>query len=553
MENLPTNPTEGGELNDIIDKMIHDQEFRLGVVTKSHPWFFYYYFSNYIKFKMAPFHAEMFSLTEDTAVRSAVIVAFRGSAKSTIFTLSFPIWAILGEQQIKHVVIFSSTQHKAQTILQNIKREFETNRALQMDLGPFKEERNEWNTVSLYVPKYDAKITIASVEQSIRGIRFKEHRPQLILIDDMEDLESVKTLESRNKIDQWLMGEVIPSGDEATRMFIIGNLLHQDSVMRRLQKKIEEKKMNATYIGIPLVDAEGQVAWPGKYPNQAAIEAERTKGLSESAWRREYLLEIIPEEDQIIREEWLHHYDALPPLKGFADYRFAVSGVDLAISEKETADYTAVVSVQVFGYGKDRKIYVLPNPLNERLDAPTAVERVRMISLALGNGMSTKVFVEDVGYQRAFIQYLGEKDILAQSVPVAGHDKRSRLQTAASLIQSGAVLFPAQGCENLLMQILGFGVEKHDDLVDAFTLIILKLISDDGENGRITVPRLNVLTPLPTSRTEQDKEANTEQVLLQDAQRSGDPAAWRRYNDFVQEQRRKYWDKETHKMLRRRY
>jgi len=35
------------------------------------------------------------------------------------------------------------------------------------------------------------------------------------------------------------------------------------------------------------------------------------------------------------------------------------------------------------------------------------------------------------------------------------------------------VKFPEQGCEDLLMQLLGFGVESHDDLVDALVMLIL--------------------------------------------------------------------------------
>ena len=546
------NPNGSDNPDAIIERMLTDQTFRMEVVKESHAWFFYYYFPHYIKYKMAEFHEAMFDLSEDQNIRTAVLVAFRGSAKSTLFTLSFPIWAILGTQQIKHILILSSTQQKAQLLLQHIKRELETNRVLQIDLGPFKEEKNgEWNTTSLYLTRYDAKITIGSVEQSIRGIRFKEHRPQLILIDDLESIESVKTKEGRDKIDQWLMGEVIPAGDESTRMFVVGNLLHNDSVMKRLQNRIESGSMSGTYLGIPFYNKNGSVAWPGKYPDQASIDAERTKGLSESAWRREFLLEIVPEEDQIVREEWIKYYDEIPEFESYTDYRFAVTGVDLAISEKETADYTTAVSVQVFGYGKERKIYVLPNPMNRRLDAPTAVEQVNTISRALGNGIPTKVYVEDVGYQRSFIQYLKEKGIPVDGVQIGGHDKRSRLQTAASLIQSGAVLFPRHGCEELLIQMLGFGVEKHDDLVDAFTLIILKLVADDGEIGRITIPSSYHIQSSPT-KEEGNREADTEAILLAEARRTGDKSACDKYQAFILEQRKKYWDKEA-RMIYNRY
>lgn len=534
--------------DDLIEHMLNDSQLRQEIVSNSHMWFFYFYFAKYVKSQMAPFHSKWFELTENQNIKNAVIVAFRGSGKTTLFTQSFPIWAILGKLQIKHIMIVSRTEKKAQQGILNIKRELEGNRMLRQDLGPFEEQTSKWSTSALHLTKYNAMITSASIEQSVRGTIFNEHRPQLILVDDMEDLESVRTLESRDKIDDWIMGELIPCGEAGTRIFYVGNLLHNDSVMNRLIGRMSEKRMAGEYSKVPFLDSDGKPTWPGRFPNQASIDAERNKGLSEVAWRREMMLEIIPEEDQIVREEWVHYYDIMPEMASYEDYRFAATGVDLAISEKETADYTAAVSVQIFGHGNERKIYVLPNSLNERLSAPAAVDRVNLISRALGKGVPTNVFVEDVGYQRAFIQYLKEKEIPVDGVQISGHDKHSRLQIAASIIQSGAILFPRHGCENLLKQILGFGVERHDDLVDAFTLIILKLIANDGD-GRIVFPKNNIIQPVPKNNDPElekidlwlaDRELEYKQGTIDHIRwLNFQEDAWRRKNYAIQRFREK--------------
>ena len=59
-----------------------------------------------------------------------------------------------------------------------------------------------------------------------------------------------------------------------------------------------------------------------------------------------------------------------------------------------------------------------------------------------------------------------------------GADKRARLRAAATFIQNGTVVFPEHGCEALIDQILGFGVEDHDDLVDAFVYIVLGMAEE---------------------------------------------------------------------------
>jgi len=42
-------------------------------------------------------------------------------------------------------------------------------------------------------------------------------------------------------------------------------------------------------------------------------------------------------------------------------------------------------------------------------------------------------------------------------------------------VQNGQVVFPTHGAQELITQLLRFGVEKHDDLVDAFAILLLKV------------------------------------------------------------------------------
>ena len=57
-------------------------------------------------------------------------------------------------------------------------------------------------------------------------------------------------------------------------------------------------------------------------------------------------------------------------------------------------------------------------------------------------------------------------------------DKRSRLALTANLIKTGKVKFPREGAEELINQIVHFGVEKHDDLADAFSILVLSVVEE---------------------------------------------------------------------------
>ena len=295
----------------------------------------------------------------------------------------------------------------------------------------------------------------------------------MIILDDVEDLSSVKTKEGRDKTFNWFLGEVIPAGDQDTKIIVIGNLLHEDSLLMRLRGSIENKKWDAVYEAFPLVNYEGKILWPGKFKNMDDVEKLKLAVPSENAWQREYMLRILPEEDQLIFSEWIQYYDFLPSEKP----KHVIVGVDLAISESSSADYTAIVSALIYGTGKNSKIYILPNPVNKRINFHKTTRTIENLYESLKVHGYPKIYVEDVGYQKIVPQHLRSLGIKAEGVAVHGQDKRSRLAITTDYILSGKILFPSKGAEQLIGQLVGFGKEKHDDLVDAFSITIGEAIN----------------------------------------------------------------------------
>ena len=476
------------EHQDLISRMIKDRRTRVEVTSRSHYWFFHFYFSHYVTFPTAQFQKEMFLLTEDDSTNAIVISAFRGSAKSSIMNLSYTLWSILGVQKKKFVLILGQTQEQAGQHLKNIKEELERNDLLRRDLGPFEEDR-EWRSYSLILPKYGAKIMARSSDQRIRGLRHGAHRPELLIADDLEDSSSVATRENRDKIHEWLSSEAISGGMSDTKLVVIGTILHEDCLLRRLQKEIELGKLSGTYKEYPLIDENDKVLWPGRYPTKESIEAERKRIGNDSVWSREFLLKIIASENRIVKDEWIKYYDELPAIENKNNqFRYAATAVDLAISIKSTADYTAMVSARVYDWDDKMRIYILPHPINERIDFPTTVDKTKLLSDQLVKGQKSKLFIEDVGYQPALVQRLEQERYPAEGVKVYGQDKASRLTVVSHYIKQGIVLFPKQSAELLIQQLVGFGIEKHDDLADAFAILINQIMN--GKNRRPAIPEV---------------------------------------------------------------
>ena len=536
---------------EIFKLMQSDKAVRRAIVKRSHKLFFYYYFSHYADFPIAPFHEELFKITETLDVPMFVVSAFRNSGKSTILTLSYIIWAIISGK-IKYTLIISENQQKAQALLSHIKYEFENNPLLKQDLGPFQEERIGWNAVSLELKNYGAKITAVSTEQSVRGLRHKNHRPDLIILDDCESQDSVRTVEGRDKLYHWLGADVIPAGNSNTKLLVIGSVLHPDSLIPRLQKKIDDGNINGIYRMYPIFDEQGNPTWPGKFPTIESVEQEKARGIPDREWAIEYMLQPILDENQVIKPEWIQYYDHIPS-EHISDFRYYASGVDLAISEKETADSTAIVSGAIYQKADEKSVlYVLPWPINQKMNGPEIQDTIVNKSLTLGNGQPTVVYIEDVGFQKSMIDFVKQKGIPAEGVSVAGNDKRARMMSISELIKSGRVLFPKIGCEKLIKQLVYFGMEKHDDLSDALVILVLKFFERE-DTPSLTFPRGPYTPPTQEEKTQKEleNEADLKMIIEQEAGRGRIITNEQAKPILSQNRSKEYWNKEAMGQYRR--
>lgn len=427
------------------------------------------YLPHYLTLKPATFHHEMLGLFENAAIKFLSIIGFRGSAKSSFGSLSLPLWAAL-EHRADFIIIFSDTAPQATENIANLRHELENNQLLMQDYGDVSEgisKQKEWTKTGLLL-KNGVRILGLSRGQRIRGRRHREHRPDLVIIDDPEELEKVQKKEYRDKTERWLRSEVIPAIEETkARLILVGNILHTDALMARL--KSDALFEHRDY---PLIDTAGNCTWEGKYPTPRALKIQEQK-VGHTAWLREYLLKVIPPEGQEIKDEWIQFYDEIP-----LPVLQSGVGVDLAISKKETADFTSMVGGVTSITEGVPKLYILPNPVNERFSFHETIEQMKSTSRVMQSRYAAPLFIiEDVAYQKAAIQEALRHGIPAEAIKV-GTDKRARLRAAATFVQNGTVLFPRKGAEDLIAQLTGFGIEDHDDLADAFVHLVLGLRSE---------------------------------------------------------------------------
>lgn len=434
------------------------------------------YLRHYFTVEPADFHFLLANILSDPSEELLLIIGFRGCAKSTFAILGDPLYNAL-EHLADFIVIAGDTTTQTQMNIANVRYELETNPLILEDYGMMFNTDKNWSQDKLMLNN-GVLVLGRSRGQKMRGLRHRQHRPQRVIVDDAEDLEWTKKKENRDKTERWLNSEVIPAQQEdKSKLVIIGNLLHQDALMMRLKrKKRGDGRSLFKLLEFPLFDKNGKCTWRGKYPDDAAVQKQREKIGSASAWSREYLLKIVAEEDQVIKETDIHRYDTKildqRDDNGMLKFPILDGGVgnDLAISEKQSADCTAMVAGKIVMLDGKKRILVMPNPVNKRMGFDATLKEAATVNAKMPYG--TKWYVEDTGYQRAAIEKMGKAGLTVYSMrPIT--DKKARFETISPFIIDGTILFPEFGCEELINQMLDFGSAEHDDLLDALVYLVM--------------------------------------------------------------------------------
>jgi len=475
----------------IVDNCIKDEVFRRELVKSSLYWFMHIYFPDYLTFPLAPFHKEIVQLLESDSPTIA-ISAFRGSGKSTIVSLAYVIWSMVGIKNKRFILLVSNTARQAEMLMFNIKNVLESHPLLKSDLGPFQETSEEWNIGSLVFKDHDAKIMAISVNESIRGIKYKNKRPDLIVCDDVETLDSVRTSDNREKLQLWFDRDIIPIGDESTTIVIVGTIMTYGSLMQTIMARMETHQLLGSFRKYPIINEKGNILWQERWSSIAEIEEFRKqKGILPRTWETEFMLNDWIEEDQLVKPEHILYYDDLP--LGIYPSFTGYIAVDLAISKEANADKTAILQAYMFDIKGVKKLYILPDPLNKRLNFHESIVAIERTADLMFHGRNTYIIVETNGYQRAVAETLIDEGYLNTKLYGAySDDKYGRLESTLHNLSLGNIYFPRKGCEVLIDQLLRFGYERYDDMADAFSMLVHKSFELGSKmNGPLVIKSVN--------------------------------------------------------------
>lgn len=280
----------------------------------------------------------------------------------------------------------------------------------------------------------------------------------VILVDDpIKNREEADSQDRLDKVFDWyrsvLYTRLMPGGS----IIVIMTRWSENDLVGRL---IEQTHENWTVINMPAIGDEGGqecALWPEAYSLEDLYRIKETLSCDGNLydWHCLYQQDPIPKEGIIIKPEWI--------TSGLADdYAASFMAVDPAISEKETADETAICVLKC-GYETPATIYETVTH-HGRWTFPDQLKMIHAIYRET-SPRPEYVGIEDVAYQRALYQSLKDTGMPVVLLK-ADRDKVRRTLSITDWLAQGRVKV---NTPELKRQLLSFrGKDEKNDLVDAF-------------------------------------------------------------------------------------
>ena len=190
-------------------------------------------------------HDPIFELI-DSPYRHVGIAAPRGTGKTSIVGLALPSRKILFGQS--HFLVYISKSFKnAELQTENLKNELVTNRAIRSLFGDIRtapvdmdsglDESFAKDAWVANTPAGQCLVLPRGSGQQVRGLIYKNFRPDLIIIDDLEDTGTIDNEEIRKDRKRWLYGDVLKTPARMSKNFqfiYIDTLKHFDALLQAI-------------------------------------------------------------------------------------------------------------------------------------------------------------------------------------------------------------------------------------------------------------------------------------------------------------------------------
>ena len=309
---------------------------RIKRARKDYAFFVEYYFPHFAKCRSGKFQINAANKILATKNLKAVFKWARAHAKSTHMDVFIPLWLKCQEKrELNVMVIVGKSQENARTLLSDLQSELQHNQRYINDFG---EQYNagHWAEGSFVTADGCAFFALGR-GQSPRGLRYRDQRPDYIVIDDLDDDELCLNSSRVAKLTDWVKEALFGTLDGGRGRFImVGNLIGKDSVLARISQTegVQVSQVN-------IYDKDGNVTWSEKWTKEEVQAMEQFMGYR--SFQKEYMNNPLVE-GAVFKELT---YGEVPPLHKF---RFVVAYADPSPSNNVSDRKNSTKALTLVGY-----------------------------------------------------------------------------------------------------------------------------------------------------------------------------------------------------------
>lgn len=309
------------------------------------------YFKHHFSKGFCELHKDIFTACDEPAPPQGKRVARcapRKFGKTTIISLVKPLHEIA--YQRKHfVLLLGESATTAEANLATISQELDNNEQLLKDfphLAPAKDAKGQmvkWTDRQLVFKNY-ATILAKGVGARMRGLKYRDKRPDLAILDDPESPETADTFLKRRRHKRWFGGTFMGLGASNWDLYVIGNLPHHDCLLADLLRDTEwnsklyraiNRELDPEGERYPIgnTQSDGSALWPEEWSLERLEAYKREPNVGALGFAREMMNDPRDEEDKVFNLTDFSFFDFTFP-DDLKKYRMIAATMDPAGGEK---------------------------------------------------------------------------------------------------------------------------------------------------------------------------------------------------------------------------
>jgi hypothetical protein len=411
----------------------------------------------------------------DSPHKKIVIAAPRGLGKTSTMLYGLVSRHILFEKK-KFIIYLSNSADNAMIQTDSLKHELLSNANIRKFFGSVKTKRIEMDyeeqfSKKAWVTTGGTLILPRGAGQQIRGLLYHGHRPDLIIIDDLEDKAEIANDKIRKKNKEWFFSDVmkcISRYDNDFKFVYIDTLKHEDALLQ------------------DLLDSDD---WHTTEEIKAEVEEHKKKGILDVFYREMRNIPVATE-TATFKPEYFHYYsEGVKQLTVYPDNQDSsktekidtenLLNMVIVDPAKEPQLHNADTAIVGIGIDRTSKRIFIRDIVSGKLypdqmykEAFQMVFRLKAMILAVEvtslHQFISQPFQNEMRVQNVFAQYHELKAVAS---------KEERIGCMAPYYRQGYVFHNKVCCQKLESQLIGFPRSKLWDIMDAEAYFV-KLLDD---------------------------------------------------------------------------